>query len=744
MSCEDYPTAQTAKTFKLDAETVNEVVTLEQDRTSEAGDGKTKKTLWGIENDATNQRDEFEQLASDQRDNFEVSFGSQFNFKRIGNISDYAGQSLPETEKLNSYQYPDDSGDWYVPEQGQSFPITIPADPTAAGSDWYLQSPSGVYRGLWPDTGGSADKGDTYQTQVGGTPTGQYFTALQNTTADPVGDDVNWRVVISIDSLSQYTDIVYKASGGKSAIENMIEDFALNPLMRNIGTVIKTGGTTWVYEDSTGPITHLNFRAFDAVNVMDCGAKGDGTPCADAFIYATTLRCNTIYVPDGGIFQIEKEVDLKFKNLVGGGGISQSTTANGISEISHPVGYTGVMFSYPGGTIRDIYFRGNGATATCFNRIGYNQRFQDCTFRVFSRALHSIGGTAGATVNFYVDRCNFYSNSRCFWSEDVNSNDSTTTHISNCEFNNNDECIIFDKNAYGCSFTNLIFEYCNVALSAKAFASCHFDTLWYEYTLDGTDRDIVITNNQLFQRNKVDNIYIHPSSTWNNNISSDGTSAGGVFADRDTLRVGGFQGDRVKIQDRYFQDDFNSAFGGTTNRQFGIKGSDQHPISGLSTTVRVDHGTGGRVVFGHTDESRTTETIHRRATGPNSAGDGAYLALDKWDANEERSWEAYDPDATGDVGKFRALQYLVYNGSTVNAGGYILAKTSTGAFSLTRENGGIPSFSNPALSISGIEVSSGFLVHKVIIGGTTIQIFFADLSGTLTDPDRFTLGFQNT
>ncbi|AUR81520.1 coil containing protein [Vibrio phage 1.007.O._10N.261.55.F9] len=57
----------------------------------------------------------------------------------------------------------------------------------------------GRYQGLWPDTDGSADKGDTYQTQVSGTPTGQYFTALQNTTVDPIGDNVNWRSVIGSD-----------------------------------------------------------------------------------------------------------------------------------------------------------------------------------------------------------------------------------------------------------------------------------------------------------------------------------------------------------------------------------------------------------------------------------------------------------------------------------------------------------------------------------------------------------------
>lgn len=53
------------------------------------------------------------------------------------------------------------------------------------------------YKGLWPDTSGSANKGDIYQTQVSGTPTGQYFTALQNTTVDPIGDNINWREVVS-------------------------------------------------------------------------------------------------------------------------------------------------------------------------------------------------------------------------------------------------------------------------------------------------------------------------------------------------------------------------------------------------------------------------------------------------------------------------------------------------------------------------------------------------------------------
>ncbi|QGZ13277.1 tail fiber protein [Vibrio phage NF] len=57
------------------------------------------------------------------------------------------------------------------------------------------------YKGLWPDTGGSALKGETWQTQVGGIPTGEYYIALQNTSIDPIGDNVNWREDVTFNYL---------------------------------------------------------------------------------------------------------------------------------------------------------------------------------------------------------------------------------------------------------------------------------------------------------------------------------------------------------------------------------------------------------------------------------------------------------------------------------------------------------------------------------------------------------------
>ncbi|CAH9015061.1 hypothetical protein VP142E351_P0017 [Vibrio phage 142E35-1] len=268
--CTDYPTPEDAKRFKNNAGSVDEFVTSDSD-TFVDQDGGEHITIDGIEQLAETQRSDIQQrsdtqysdiqqrsdtqysdiqqrsdtqyndiqdrsdqqhqdiqdrsdqqhqdidqLASDQRDAIESTFSAQFAYMRIGNISDYAGSTLTEPEKLNAYQYPDDSGNWYGAIQGQTFPVPIPPNPST-DNGWALVNQRPTYQGLWPDTGGSAYKGDTYQTQVSGTPTGQYFTALQDTSVDPVGDDVNWRKVISGQSLGGLTN--YQATSVANAID---------------------------------------------------------------------------------------------------------------------------------------------------------------------------------------------------------------------------------------------------------------------------------------------------------------------------------------------------------------------------------------------------------------------------------------------------------------------------------------------------------------------------------------------
>ncbi len=130
MACNNNDVITTEKliTLNKDIVTTNEFVTSNNDHTNPASDGEEKLTLKGIEN-----------KANTQFDNFESTFTSQFTYKRIGNISDYAGQSLTSSEKLNSYEYPDNSGQWFGPIQGQSFPIVIPSDPSISNG-WAIVS----------------------------------------------------------------------------------------------------------------------------------------------------------------------------------------------------------------------------------------------------------------------------------------------------------------------------------------------------------------------------------------------------------------------------------------------------------------------------------------------------------------------------------------------------------------------------------------------------------------------------
>ncbi|AUR85391.1 endosialidase [Vibrio phage 1.074.O._10N.222.49.B7] len=102
--CSSYPTKSTAETFKLDAETVNEVVTSSDDRTPPASDGLTKKTLAGIENDATNQLADIQQRADDQ-------YSDINNQYVLRNKGDYATDPLLESY----YEFTDFNGLIYFP-----------------------------------------------------------------------------------------------------------------------------------------------------------------------------------------------------------------------------------------------------------------------------------------------------------------------------------------------------------------------------------------------------------------------------------------------------------------------------------------------------------------------------------------------------------------------------------------------------------------------------------------------------
>ncbi len=228
------------------------------------------------------------------------------------------------------------------------------------------------YQGLWPDSGGSANKGDTYQTQVSGTPTGQYFTALQNTTVDPASDNANWRGVISNQSLGGVTN--YQAS----SVDDMIQGLTTsqNQITLKMGQFWSSGSTPWRVESETAPIDDNNFVALGAVVPYDFGGPEDPQSIQKAI--------NTgydVYIPRGIWLYDNINLNAGQKLIGAGRGLSILRAAS----TSSLVDIGGFKHNV---SILDIGFDGGSTTEKC---ISLRDTFRTCIQRVNIYNYTNIG-----------------------------------------------------------------------------------------------------------------------------------------------------------------------------------------------------------------------------------------------------------------------------------------------------------------------------------------------------------------
>ncbi|CAH9013015.1 hypothetical protein VP277E431_P0066 [Vibrio phage 277E43-1] len=207
-------------------------------------------------------------------------------YKGVGNISDFAGQPLQETDKTNAYQYPDNSRKFYAANKSQVFPITIPADPSS-DNEWAL---------------------------------------------------VN---ALTSESLSLYTNTTYKASGGNSAVENMV---AGNPISINVGSTCQCeNGTIFLRAgNATGGLS--DFDAINHINVKDFGAYGGDLPCHDEINNAVAYAVDgefSIYIPSGR-YVIGEPIIAKGRVSIFGDGVNSKLDGSNCSRVADSEYYDGV------------------------------------------------------------------------------------------------------------------------------------------------------------------------------------------------------------------------------------------------------------------------------------------------------------------------------------------------------------------------------------------------------------------
>ncbi|AUR88218.1 tail fiber protein [Vibrio phage 1.111.B._10N.286.45.E6] len=237
---------------------------------------------------------------------------------KVGNISDYVGQSLPEADKLNAYQYPGGSGDWYMPEQGQSFPITIPADPSS-DNGWALvgalmKGSAGV--GLVTSTGSTTPRtlADRFAEVVNAK---DYFLAT-----DPAGDQsamlqraANSAITqgkplyIPSGEYHQYTAINPNDAKSYNSLE-IYGDGSGNPY----GEDIYTGGTRIITHDCDFVLIDLVFPN-DSINLHDFSVYGGGENKTNKLGFVLNLqgdrKASSLFIDNvnfghnGGLFNYE-------------------------------------------------------------------------------------------------------------------------------------------------------------------------------------------------------------------------------------------------------------------------------------------------------------------------------------------------------------------------------------------------------------------------------------------------------
>lgn len=346
------------------------------------------------------------------------------------------------------------------------------------------------YQGLWPDTGGSANKGDTYQTQVGGTPTGEYYTALQDTSVNPVGDNVNWKVAGTIgqQNLSNYTDIVYKASGGNSAVENMV---AGHPVSVKVGDLCSTGGILWKRVTQSSPSVISDFVSITQINVKDFGAVGDGVTDDSDAIQAAINASKSIEVPPGN-YLLSKSLEFSISNFEvrGTKGESVFVVDGNYAALTIPTEFTAENCRVSGINF-DTTTNGVGKGIYCVSPAVYlaHWTIRDCTFSThlnYGIDANMIGCEVVSTMFGYHDR-----NAVGF--QAIRSRGSQTTPIRVSNINKFDSCefarcdnmpyvVEFDI-GIRIEFTNCVFEVNKPTLSVVRLNGVHkpvFQGCWFE------------------------------------------------------------------------------------------------------------------------------------------------------------------------------------------------------------------------------------------------------------------------
>lgn len=387
--------------------------------------------------------------------------------------------------------------------------------------------------------------------------------------------------------------------------------------------VVEAGGAITGFVDKSFVMSEVTPDMF--------GAKGDGiTDDSQAFRAAATYLqptqnnnvTGTLVIPNKR-YCIGSEVDLGKINVRG-----ESMSTNRVSCIQPVVGYEGILLKWDGARFENITLSGSSKKGTgLWIDSGYNRAILNCEIGGFQYNVY----IDGITVNFAVKDCTFHGGNHAFYVNDKDLRQSTTTYFDNVMFQWVDNGITFRKDAYGCSFSNIIME--NIkekAFFATWWASCKWDTVWWEgrQTADNKGQCINVGIVSGYEDCVATNLY--PRDPWVNGISSETTQAeynalsnfGGSVIDKNAFRARNKFGTSTNYGISSIYQDVDAWVQGE-KRDLKISTRPASPASGYTSSLILAPGAGGRLSIESADPSSTSApSVYLQSSGADMTNNG--------------------------------------------------------------------------------------------------------------------------
>ncbi|MDB0300247.1 hypothetical protein [Acinetobacter baumannii] len=511
------------------------------------------------------------------------------------------------------------------------------------------------------------------------------------------------------------------------------------------------------------------------ITVDDYGAIGDGiTDDSNGF----QSYCNSPYTGINvrlgkrkAVYLIKKQVDCKLKGLIGNGFSKQNEVAYATSSIRVAAGdfsninpdLENLAFVNVGAEVRDLQLKGDSVpTIHGLHVSGYNTTISNINIAGFGNQVYVVG----ATVSFRVsDLMSISAGNAGFYFKDKTGDQSTTAYFARCSWQWGSKPVVFEKEAYGCSFHNIVLEYMGGGLQASIWSNCVFDNIWAESTLDSQPHDwLVNTTSQQSFNNQYSNLYIR--TPWINradpNALAVSNNPGGIQLDNSAIAVASATGGKIRLDVNGLSTLFANWYGASNNplssRALLLTTQDRASESNFDTPIVIAAPNG---CLWERNRSATdyTPVTKRRLIGANADNTAAYYGVDSY-TKTVRKWSTYNHQVSA-AGQFMAPMMLTYDAAwdkQQNNAGWVISKESTGIYLLQRAASNVPPMSNPNVIVGGMTLGnkkgSGNTANYSLQFLDTyegswntwsecsgVKIFFKDQAGNLVDVFRFTVMF---